>query len=422
MELSREQLKELAYKYFNGNATEAEQQLLHDWYDTVNEGELEIVLSEFPQDIVSLRDASWKEMRGMMAGSRPVAERNAQTAAAGQSAEAVVAELPGSSLRFTSWRRMAIAACFVLLLGLAARWYWQRPMPSQAAAPAVAGVSGEKTDAAPGGNRAILTLDNGQTIVLDSAKKGALAVQGNMQVLKLDDGKIVYRKNGSGAPDGSGISYNLMSTPRGGQYQLTLPDGTRVWLNAASSIRYPTAFAGRDRRVEVHGEAYFQVAANPRQPFVVDVNKKQTIEVLGTEFNVNAYEDEAFVRTTLIRGGVRVTGGAGSAKGKTSRVLLPGQQVQLDEQGSMLLIDHPNIDATLAWRNGIFSFDHSDIRSVMRELARWYDMDVEYRGTPTSDTFGGDIRRNLSLSKVFRILEKSQVHFTIEHGKIIVMP
>jgi transmembrane sensor len=421
MDLKHEQLKELAFKYLNGEATEREERLLHEWYDTVNAGELEIVLSQLPTDVASFREGAWKEMQARIAARQQAMDPTVAASAAEY--------LPGSGRKLFSWRKAGIAACFILLAGLTVRWYHRRPAPAKDVAPAVAKAKPERTDAAPGSNRAILTLDDGKAIVLDSADKGPLAMQGNMQILKLDDGRIAYRKDGSPASgedqggtekiaDVKTVSYNVMSTPRGGQYQLTLPDGTKVWLNAASSIRYPTAFNGRERRVEVRGEAYFEVAANAARPFFVDVSKQQTIEVLGTHFNVNAYEDEINLSTTLLEGSVRVRG----EKADQSLVLQPGQQLRLGRKGGQVVTDHANIEAVMGWKNGIFSFDRSDIQSVMRELARWYDMEVEFRGTPTTDLFGGDIRRNLPLSKVFRILEKSQVHFKIEHGKIIVTP
>ena len=424
MDMDHEHLKELARKYLDGNASPEEKHLLHQWYDTVNPGELEIVFSELAQDIGSFRQSAWVEMQARMksegASWPPEETRTIQ--------------------RIIPWRRWAIAACCILLIGLVVRWLIIRPQPGPiTVSPTIALTKTQKTDAAPGGNRAILTLDDGRSIVLDSANKGALATQGSTQIVKLDDGKIAYHENKASAPDHT-VSYNVMSTPRGGQYELTLPDGTRVWLNAASSIRYPTAFTGKERRVDIQGEVYFEVAANASQPFIVGVNKKQTIEVLGTHFNVNAYQDETSINTTLITGSVRVRASATAPQASTqqgltsrtsdpqaaasqlARTLKPGQQAQLDAAGAITLIEHPDLDATMAWKNGYFSFDHSDIATVMRQLSRWYDMDVEFRGTPTHDVFGGDIRRSLPLSKVLHILQKSQVHFSIEEGKIIVMP
>lgn len=267
-----------------------------------------------------------------------------------------------------------------------------------------------KRDIPPGRNTAILTLSEGRQILLDSAREGLLARQGSTRI-DHTNGQIAYQNSSNTAE----VGYNILSTPKGGQYHLLLPDGSKVWLNAASSIRFPTTFTGSVRSVEVQGEAYFEVSHNSKRPFIVVVNKTQTIKVLGTVFNVNAYEDEPGIRTTLLQGSVQISAG------KEGSLLEPGQQISL-QNGELYRVKNPNLEAAVAWKNGLFIFDHSDIQTVMRQLARWYNMDVEYRGQPTTDLFGGDIQRNLPLSKVFRILEKSQVHFSIEQGKIIVMP
>jgi ferric-dicitrate binding protein FerR (iron transport regulator) len=312
-----------------------------------------------------------------------------------------------------AWRRYAVAACMVLLLGYGAYHLFIQPSPKPEIAQKESAVRSEKKEVLPGGNRAILTLANGTAIVLDSAGNGELARQGSTRIVKLDNGQLAYHTKGNQDAE---VMYNTMTTPRGGQYKLILPDGTAVWLNAASSIRYPTAFTGKQRQVDITGEAYFEVAPDKAMPFIVMVNKTQKIEVLGTHFNVNAYDDETSINTTLLEGSVKVV------QGDRDRILAPGQQAQVDKKGGFSVIPNANTEAAVAWKNGVFLFDHSNVQSVMRQLARWFDMEVEYRGQPTSDLFGGDIRRSLPLTKVFHFLEKSQVHFSIEGKKIIVMP
>ncbi|HZW69216.1 MAG TPA: FecR domain-containing protein, partial [Hanamia sp.] len=267
---------------------------------------------------------------------------------------------------------------------------------------------------APGGNKAILTLANGSQIILSNAQNGALAQQGNTKVVKLDDGKLAYRQDEiTVAPV---IEYNTVSTPRGGQYQLTLSDGSKVWLNAASAITFPTAFAGKERKVEIKGEAYFEVTHDASKPFEVTVNGMQ-VAVLGTHFNINAYDDEGNTKTTLLEGSVKVS------KGNLHRIIVPGEQAVINNLSDIINVNNDaNLDAVIAWKNGKFYFDHSNIRTVMNQISRWYNVDIEYSGN-VSKIFGGTISRNVSASNVFRILEATGgVHFKIEGKKVIVEP
>lgn len=279
-------------------------------------------------------------------------------------------------------------------------------------------------DAAPGKNGALLTLADGSTIVLDSAANGTLAQQGSTQLIKTDSGKLTYSPS-TGAGEGETV-YNTISTPRGRQFQLILPDGSKVWLNAASSLTYPTAFIGNERKVTVTGEAYFEVASVPGRsgkkiPFLVDMRTTPggkvngTIEVLGTHFNVNAYHDEAAIKTTLLEGKIKISSGPGS------QLLSPGQQAQLSKD-QLSVISNPDIEATTAWKNGVFNFHKSDLPAVMRQLSRWYDIEVVYQGPVPGRLFGGEIERNLHLSQVLKILSKMGVQCTIEGKKLIVQP
>lgn len=271
------------------------------------------------------------------------------------------------------------------------------------------------TDIAPGGERAILTLGDGTSITLDNAANGAIAQQGNAQVVKLASGKIVYNLNGLSKGD---LMMNTMRTPRGGQYQLTLPDGTKVWLNAASSITFPAVFVGDARNVKVSGEAYFEVAKNKEKPFIVDVDGKSSVEVLGTSFNVNAYEDESVLKTTLIDGSVKVNANAKVV------ILKPGQQAEVPEGNSKKIEVQSTVDISqvMAWKNGVFNFERTDLQAVLRQLARWYDLTIQYEGNPPVKYFQGEMERNLTLKQVIEVLMRVQPNMEFKlNGKTLIV-
>lgn len=268
-----------------------------------------------------------------------------------------------------------------------------------------------KNEVSPGGNKAVLTLADGSTIVLDDAQNGALTQQGNTKVLKLN-GKIAYNSTND---DSNEILFNTIATPRGGQYQVELPDGSHVWLNSASSLHFPTAFTGKERRVEITGEAYFEVVKNLAMPFIVKVNSAQ-IQVLGTHFNVMAYSDEAALKTTLLEGKVKFVNAG------INNILKPGQQSQLAKNGQLKVVSGVDVAEVVAWKNGIFDFEGADIESVTRQLSRWYDVEIVYN-QKVDDLFYAKIPKNTKLTEVLKALELTgKVRFTIEGKKIIVMP
>jgi transmembrane sensor len=268
-----------------------------------------------------------------------------------------------------------------------------------------------KNDVLPGGDKATLTLADGSTIVLDDAQNGILAQQGNSKIIKLD-GKLSYDPTNKNSRE---IVYNTISTPKGGQYQLELPDGSQVWLNATSSIHFPTSFIGNERRIEVTGEAYFEIARDPNMPFIVSVNNAE-VQVLGTHFNVNAYDDEDNVKTTLLEGSVKFVN-----DGNTN-ILKPGQQAQLTKEGMIKVVSNVDVDEVVAWKNGMFDFDNARIETVMRQLSRWYDVEIEYKGK-NDDLFIAEMRRKINLSDALKALELTgKVKFDIQGKKIIVMP
>ena len=263
----------------------------------------------------------------------------------------------------------------------------------------------------PGGHHAVLTTSDGKAIILDSMPNGLLTQQGNTDVKKLG-GLLEYKAPASFIRD-TVISYNTVSTPRGGQYQIVLSDGSKVWLNAASSIRFPTAFSGSLREVELTGEAYFEVAKNKEKPFQVKV-RDMKIAVLGTHFNVKAYEDEAETKTSLLEGSVKII------QGKEVGLLKPGQQAVINFKDDKVKIATADMVEVIAWKNGLFRFEGANIETIMREIGRWYDVEIVYAGKVPMRRFEGKINRNAGLSEVLRILELSNVKFSIAGKKIIV--
>ena len=309
------------------------------------------------------------------------------------------------------WLAVA-AAIFVLVLGGTA-WYFLNNNP-ESASPAIAKQE-LKNELLPGGNKATLTLADGNTIILDSTNIGMLASQGNAQIIKLDDGKLVYQESAINKQQTT-IQYNTITTPRGGQYQLALADGSQVWLNAASSITFPTSFTGNHREIKMTGEAYFEVAHNANMPFHVTVNGMD-VKVLGTHFNVNAYEDEGETKTTLLEGSVKVT------FNEQSKIISPDQQIILTNKSGKLVVEkNINTDEIMAWKNGKFYFNEANIQSIMKQVSRWYNVDVEYKGE-INKLFEGTISRQVSVGDIFKILSATGgVHFEIEGRKIIVSP
>ena len=401
----------LAEKWLNGSITEQERKEFIDWYNSFNDEEL-LLAPEYQPVIKQLEEEMLINIRKRIAADvSPPSSRDL-------SGQKESSPKEGAVLHRMKWLRVSAAA---VLIGILAVGAWllilrksavSRPIAVQKPAPPA------QTDVLPGSNKALLTLDDGSTITLDSAKSGNLTRQGNSRVLKSEDGQLKYVPlTGDNA---IGMSYNILSTPKGGQYRLVLPDGSQVWLNAASSIRYPTAFIGNERKVEVSGEAYFEVAKNASMPFRVLVDHQlkaahpMEIEVLGTHFNVNAYADETAIRTTLLEGSVKVV------KGSASRLLSPGQQAQLQENGEMKWTADADIENVIAWKNGMLEFKDENLQAVMRQIARWYDIEVVYEGKIPTDGFTGRVSRNTSLSGVLKILKLSDIKFTIENKKIIV--
>ncbi len=316
------------------------------------------------------------------------------------------------SAKIFNWRMLYRSAAAVLIFFLSAYFIYTLVPQNKKTSHGAAENQPVAHEVLPGGNKAVLTLGDGETVMLDDAKTGEVARQGNTQVYKTAAGEVVYKADGN---ENEEVVYHTLSTPRGGQYKLMLPDGSSVWLNSASSIRYATVFSGTERVVEVTGEAYFEIAHDATKPFVVKVNEMD-IRVLGTHFNVNAYNDESSLNTTLLQGSVSL-----SKAGNTMQ-LKPGQQAQLNGEKGFRMVNDVDLDEVVAWKNGYFSFNKADLQTVMRQIARWYDVTISFEGKIPHREFVGKIKRNNNASEVLKILQESKVHFKIEGKKIIVMP
>ena len=312
-----------------------------------------------------------------------------------------------------------MAAAALVLLSIAAWLITESRRGSQQLAASTPTKQTPPQDIIPGSNKATLTLADNTSISLDDAKDGVLGQQGNTQLIKHKDGQLSYQTAANYKQRAASEPvYNLLTTPRGGQYQLVLPDGSKVWLNAASRLKYPTSFSGKERVVELQGEAYFEIVHNPSMPFKVSLSSAKGampahVEVLGTHFNIKAYPDEPATHTTLLEGSVKVH------KGNAASLLRPGQQARWNDNTD-ISVTTADIEEVIAWKNGLFKFDEATIGDVMRQLARWYDVEVVYINGIPRDLFQGEIYRNVNVSKVLKVLEASGVHFTVEGKKILV--
>ncbi len=274
----------------------------------------------------------------------------------------------------------------------------------------------QAADIAPGSDGAILTLADGSRVLLDSIKNGIVALQQGVTASVID-GALVYQGKGNE------MVYNVMSTPKGRQFQLVLPDGTKVWLNSASSIRYPIIFSGNERSVEISGEAYFEVAKNKNMPFRVSANRKAGIEVLGTQFNVNAYEDESALRATLLEGSIAVYSAAGAPANSKKTIIKPGQQAIINRNAPAIVTvtDQVNIEQTVAWKNGLFNFDGVRLEDALKQLERWYDIEVSYNKPLPNVELIGEMTRGVTLNDLLTVLEKLNIHTKLEGRKLIIL-
>jgi len=303
-----------------------------------------------------------------------------------------------------------VAACFILLV-ITFCYHWIANNKATES-----NMMADMQDIPPGMAGAILTLADGSQVALDSIKNGVVALQGGA-IAKVVNGALVYEGNATEP------MYNTISTPNGRCFRLALSDGTQVWLNAGSSIRYPTVFAGNERRVEITGEAYFEVVKNKMKPFRLSVNNREEVEVLGTHFNINAYDNEDAITTTLIEGAIKV-GGLPSEMGKQV-MLKPGQQAQVGGSVNgveIKVINNADMAKVMAWKNGVFDFQEASLAEVMRQLERWYDIEVVYEKGVPDIHFIGKMSKGLSLKSVLKGLNESEVHFRMEGRRLIIVP
>lgn len=320
--------------------------------------------------------------------------------------------------RLFTWPRMAAAILFILVTGAAVYYL----VPGKKKEVSISKVIQPKKEIPSGKDGAVLTLADGTSIVLDSAANGDLTVQGAAKVVKVN-GMLLYDKLGTKDKmiTMQEPMFNLLSTPKGRQFQLLLPDGTKVWLNAQSSIRFPTVFVGGDRTVELTGEAYFEVFKDARKPFHVKVQAHHTgkegldVQALGTSFNINAYADEPIIQATLIEGSVKLQ------TDNDQEIIVPGQQGVLSSRTDQIDLKKADTERVLAWKNGYFILNGTSIQAVMRQLSRWYDIEVVYKGDIKGDDFAGEIPRSANLSNVLQMLAYTDiVHFTVDGRKVTV--
>ena len=406
MNIDKDRIADIIYQHLQGIALSDEQQtVLAAWLENAVNKEI----FDRVQD-----EEEWREYGRIML-DKELTERALAIFEARAFDHPPVKELhSGMSRRSVRWLRYAAAVLLITGAGL----YLYRQTHTRKTAPAsVQAVV--PNDVAPGKNKAILVLGDGTQISLDSAGNGALASQGRTKIMKTAGGRIVYLPDAAGSV---AVLMNTMYVPKGGQYQLTLPDGTRVWLNAASSITYPTAFNGSGRSVTISGEAYFEVAKKANSPFHVRIGDRAKIQVLGTSFNVNAYEEETDIRATLLDGKIKVE------QQQRSVVLTPGQQARLRtgplataSGPAITVIGHADIDKVMAWKNGYFNFEDMRFAEAMRQLARWYDIDVVYDNGIPEIPLGGETSRDLKLSDLLKGLAGAGVKYRLEQGRRLII-
>jgi transmembrane sensor len=385
---TKKELESILKKYLEGKATPEETNFLEHYYDYLQDQPgLSTLLSDAENKKIEHRN--WERLNARM-------DELSQTIA------------PHHITSFRKWRWVA-AASFILAIGLGGWFFLVNKNDKQQQVVQKKVIDDIKP---PDGNRATITLTNGQTVYLDSAAIGSLAVQGSVKLVKLANGKIAYQTASDDIIEKP--AYNTLTNPKGSRVvDMTLADGSRVWLNAGSSITYPVAFIEKERTVLITGEAYFEVARDKTKPFKVTKGEMQ-VEVLGTHFNVNAYDDEKNIKVTLLEGAVRLK------TNEENQILQPGEQAQVS--GTISILKNVDVEAVMAWKDGRFKFSSVDIETIMRQVARWYDIDIEYRGK-VEGTLSGGLARNVNASQLFHVLELTdKVRFEIQGRKVIVTP
>jgi len=314
---------------------------------------------------------------------------------------------------YTSWssrfKRISVAAAILVLLS-SGLYFWFKPSLAPQSQTAYTPIF---QDIPPGGNKATLTLTDGQTIILDSAKNGIIASTKSFKVMKTESGQVVYHPFERIQNNALGAEFNTITTPRGGEYRVILPDGSKVWLNSASSIKFPGVFKGNTRSIELIGEAYFEIAKNSAMPFKVK-SKNVVIEVIGTHFNVKTYTNDEVMKTTLLEGSIKIE------RGNSSHLLKPGQQAILIGNEMKVLSD-VDVEEQVAWKNGLFQFKDAGLEDVMLQAALWYDLNVTFEGKIKKKYFTGKISRRVNASEFMNMLMYTGVKFKIKGKNIVVI-
>ncbi|MGF7232807.1 FecR family protein [Arachidicoccus sp.] len=390
---SEEKLRELAQKWLNGTLSPQEEEVFNQWYEQLPDSEINMTSQDANEEV--FRDRVLERIKNSIKTNR---------------SHSVVYKLTHSF-----WAAAAAAMIF-FLFGL--RLYLNRKPLLNHQTP-FSSVAVNDIDITPGGNKAMLTLADGRTICLDSMSRGQLTKQGGTQIIKLNNGQLSYQSTDKSMSNET--VYNTLSTPPGGQYQLILPDGTKVWLNASSSIHYPVSFVGANRIVTISGEAYFEVKHNAKMPFMVKAGNT-IIHDIGTHFNINTYGNEQVTKITLLEGSIEVE----QTISKTKQLMQPGEQVDVNKNNSLTLLRHADVNKSIAWKNGLFDFNGESLESAMRQISRWYNVGISYpKGIPAIQ-FTGQIHRDVNVSQVLDMLSFFKIHFNIidEGGQkmIIVKP
>ncbi len=386
-------------KFLKGNCTDAELDLLFHHFETTGKDELSDLIRaelDFPDDH---EEATFEEFTLLS----KVHEKIRSEIYSDEDEKHL------AGLKTHTWFGLMAAAAVLIFTTLGILLHSQ----NEEKPPAQLVDTQFQQDIAPGTNKAFLTLANGTKLSLTDANDGELAKQAGISIVKTEDGQLVYNIRGGATGNDEAPLFNTIETPRGGQYQINLPDGSRIWLNAGSSLRYPVVFAGTERKVELKGEAYFEIAADKTKPFKV-VSNNQVVEVLGTHFNINSYQEEGAIKTSLIEGRVKIR------SGNNSVTLKPGQQALVNHT---ILVAEADVSESVAWKNGKTQFSNADIRTIMRMLSRWYDVEVKYQGEMIVTGFGGSVSRSNNISEILKLLELTgDVHFKIEGRRVTVMP
>lgn len=373
-------------KYLSGNANSDEEQQLLNFYGSFNIPDV----NHTDADLSSLDDKIYRQILDKMETEKSKGQN-----------------------RLRIYQSISIAATLILAIAISLYLYSfeEKTEPQNFAE------LSSKNDIAPGNNKAILTLADGSKISLDDASAGFVARQGSISITKTEDGQIVYGKNESDVPEIDAAAANTIQTPKGGRYKISLPDGSKVWLNSASTLTYPTKFTRFERKVNLTGEAYFEIERNQNRPFRVESNN-QIVEVLGTHFNINSYDNEDYIKTTLLEGSVRVSL---NSEQPNAQLLKPGQQSLTSSSQREIKVQSTDTEKAIAWKNGYFKFKNTPIKEIMKEIERWYDVELIYDGKLAPDEFTGYISTDVKISGVLKMLEESGgIKFTVKGRKLKV--